>query len=342
VHLSYSSFAVPENLYNPELFLLLMKKIMCAILALIILASLLLMISCKNNNHQNNQNQTNNTNSSNTELSYSNKYPILIVHGWMGKAIDYGDYEAQLQKDMIAMAKGVIEPSSDISICPDKWPVTVVVSAEYYSEQNKNQGIAAYAKELNHVVELVRNCTGQDQVILLAHSMGGLVSRKYMADFGNEHVTKLITLGTPHYGFNDFTRAEIILMMLHLFTGRDIDVEQMMPESDFLMALDKADISYRNKIVSIGTYSTMNSTLVFGLPIFQSEIKNFENQFFNNTDIIVKLDSTKLSGSKYYQVEGCSHTEILDFRAVYPKGPINNPKTCPDAYEIVKKEIVAS
>jgi hypothetical protein len=149
-------------------------------------------------------------------------------------------------------------------------------------------------------------------------------------------------LATPHYGFNEFTRPEIILMMLHLFTGREGEVEQMRPGSDFLKELDKADIGYREKIVSIGTYSAANNTLIYSLPIFKSEIMNFEKQYFNNTDIIVKLDSTRLAGSKYYLVEGCSHTEILNFRNIHPKGPINNPKTCPDAYEIVKKEIVES
>jgi hypothetical protein len=172
--------------------------------------------------------------------------------------------------------------------------------------------------------------------------MGGLVSRKYMADYGDEHVYKLITLATPHYGFNEFTRPEIILMMLHLFTGRDLEVEQMRPDSDFIKALDEADVGYREKIVSIGTYSTANRTLVFDLPVFKSEIMNYEKRYFDNTDIIVKLDSTKLAGSKYYLVEDCSHTEILNFRNAYPKGPINNPKTCPDAYDIVKKEIVES
>ena len=320
-----------------------MKRTTLAIILtfILLLTSLLLMSSCKN---KDNSIITNHTNASqNTSvLVFSSKYPVVLVHGWLGKAVDYGNYEAKLQGDGIAESKGVIETYSNASICPEQWPMAIVVSAEYYSEANKNKGIEEYAKELDHAVEIVRNCTGSNQVIILAHSMGGLVSRKYMVDYGNEHVYKLITLATPHYGFNEFTRSEIILMMLHLFTGREGEVEQMRPDSDFLKELDKADIGYREKIVSIGTYSAANNTLIYSLPIFKSEIMNFEKQYFNNTDIIVKLDSTRLAGSKYYLVEGCSHTEILNFRNIHPKGPINNPKTCPDAYEIVKKEIVES
>jgi hypothetical protein len=102
-------------------------------------------------------------------------------------------------------------------------------------------------------------------------------------------------------------------------------------------------VIYRSQIVSIGTYNianAANSTTMFGLRVVPSQIQDFEKQHFSNTDIIVSLDSTKLAGVKYYQVEGCSHTEILDFRSSYPKGPINNAKACPDAYDIVKREIL--
>jgi hypothetical protein len=172
--------------------------------------------------------------------------------------------------------------------------------------------------------------------------MGGLVSRKYMADYGNASVNKLITLATPHYGFNQFTKSELIFMMIDILTDRLYEVEQMRPESDFLKELDDADVIYRSQMVSIGTYNIGNKTSVFGLRVFSSQIDDFEKQHFDNTDIVVSLDSTKLAGAKYYQVEGCSHTEITDFKSSYPKGPINNANTCTDAYEIVKKEILGA
>src|SRR5437867_7499101 len=37
-------------------------------------------------------------------------------------------------------------------------------------------------------------------VVILAHSMGGLVARSVMQDFGNNKVSVLITLATPHHG----------------------------------------------------------------------------------------------------------------------------------------------
>ncbi|MBN2459137.1 alpha/beta hydrolase [Candidatus Woesearchaeota archaeon] len=276
----------------------------------------------------------------NITLAEASPYPIIFVHGWMGKSIDYLEYEVKLEREGVAIARGLIDRYSNEAICPEKWPVGISVSSEYYYTDNLNRGIEDYAKELDHAVRLVMNCTGSDKVILIGHSMGGLVSRKYMVDYGNEHVEKLITLATPHYGFNSFTRTEIILMAIRLFTGREKEVDQMRPGSDFLNQLDKDDTSNRDRIVSIGTYNFANESVSFGLAILDPKGIDYEKSFFSNSDVIVKLDSTKLAGAKYYQIEGCSHTELLDFRKSYPKGPISNPNTCPDAYNIVKKEIL--
>ena len=49
-------------------------------------------------------------------------------------------------------------------------------------------------------IEDVCQATGAKQVTLVAHSMGGLVCRSYLARHGIEKVGKLITLATPHQG----------------------------------------------------------------------------------------------------------------------------------------------
>ena len=42
--------------------------------------------------------------------------------------------------------------------------------------------------------------TRREKIILVAHSMGGLVARAYMAQAGSNRVARLITLGSPHHG----------------------------------------------------------------------------------------------------------------------------------------------
>jgi triacylglycerol lipase len=42
--------------------------------------------------------------------------------------------------------------------------------------------------------------TGAEKIIIVAHSMGGLVARAYIRDHGPGRIAKVITLGTPHSG----------------------------------------------------------------------------------------------------------------------------------------------
>jgi triacylglycerol esterase/lipase EstA (alpha/beta hydrolase family) len=331
-----------------------MKKTNLIILACLILVIILILVLiiwkaktpvAPANNPQNNNNHNQNISQDNMSQVFQSEYPVILVHGWMGKAVDFAPYGQKLQEDGIAEYKGTLTIYDNQSICPEQWPRAVSVSAEYYYDFNKDNGIENYSSELEPIISLVKNCTGSDEVIILAHSMGGLVSREYMVEYGNSSVKKLITLATPHYGYNQFTRLEVVFMMINVFTSRAYEIEQMKPGSDFLKELDKDDINYRSQIVSIGTYNMANATnktIIFGLRVVPSQISDFEKQHFDNTDIVVSLDSTKLAGAKYYQVEGCSHTEILDFRASYPNGPINNPNTCQEAYGIVKNEILDS
>jgi pimeloyl-ACP methyl ester carboxylesterase len=61
--------------------------------------------------------------------------------------------------------------------------------------------ISVFAERLGRAVDRLRAETGADQIDIVAHSMGGLVSAWYMAKLdGAQHVRRLITLGTPWSG----------------------------------------------------------------------------------------------------------------------------------------------
>lgn len=49
-------------------------------------------------------------------------------------------------------------------------------------------------------IEAVCTATGSPSVVLVAHSMGGLICRSYLARHGGERVSRLLTLATPHQG----------------------------------------------------------------------------------------------------------------------------------------------
>lgn len=61
-------------------------------------------------------------------------------------------------------------------------------------------GIDEFVPLVARGVNELRAATGGAPVILVAHSMGGLVARAYLRQHGAGGVARLITLGTPHHG----------------------------------------------------------------------------------------------------------------------------------------------
>ncbi|MGZ5818356.1 MAG: esterase/lipase family protein, partial [Burkholderiaceae bacterium] len=57
--------------------------------------------------------------------------------------------------------------------------------------------IDSYVPIVHKAVNMLRNETGSDKILIVAHSMGGLVVRAYMRDHGSIHIAKIIALGTP-------------------------------------------------------------------------------------------------------------------------------------------------
>lgn len=61
-------------------------------------------------------------------------------------------------------------------------------------------GIDRFVPALHDRIEEICRTTGQERLVIVAHSMGGLVARAYLRDHGAHRVLRVITLGTPHRG----------------------------------------------------------------------------------------------------------------------------------------------
>lgn len=99
--------------------------------------------------------------------------------------------------------------------------------------------IAANAQRLASTVASVRARTGAARVDLVAHSMGGLVSRTYVKNLGGAAtVDSLIMMGTPNYG----TALANVASFFTFGTCVGITAcEQMAAGSSFLAALNAGD-----------------------------------------------------------------------------------------------------
>lgn len=61
-------------------------------------------------------------------------------------------------------------------------------------------GIDDFVPIVQRAVESLCSVTGKGKIIIVAHSMGGLVARAYLRTHGSARIAKVITLGTPHHG----------------------------------------------------------------------------------------------------------------------------------------------
>ena len=86
-----------------------------------------------------------------------------------------------------------------------------------------------YAARIDERIAQIRAATGAERVILVCHSMGGLVARAYLRRFGGAAVAKVITLGTPHHG------------TVHAKTAAGRNGRQMEPGSAWLAELARSE-----------------------------------------------------------------------------------------------------
>jgi triacylglycerol esterase/lipase EstA (alpha/beta hydrolase family) len=100
--------------------------------------------------------------------------PVLLIHGYGCNSGYWSSLSRLLQKQNITHSAIDCEP----------------VLA----------GIDDYAVLIHNAITTLCQQTGQTQVIILGHSMGGLSARAYMRRYGEEKIARLITLGTPHHG----------------------------------------------------------------------------------------------------------------------------------------------
>ena len=91
--------------------------------------------------------------------------------------------------------------------------------------------IDAYARQLAERVEQICAQTGEQKILIIAHSMGGLVSRTYLHRYGGEQrLAGLLTAGSPHHG-------TVLAKTLPIAEN----IRQMQPGNPWLNALNQLE-----------------------------------------------------------------------------------------------------
>jgi triacylglycerol esterase/lipase EstA (alpha/beta hydrolase family) len=89
--------------------------------------------------------------------------------------------------------------------------------------------IESFAEQLAGKIDAALAATGGAHVVIVAHSMGGLVTRAYLRRHGRRKIARVLTIGTPHHGS----------MLAWTFAGRCLG--QMRPGSRWLTDINRAE-----------------------------------------------------------------------------------------------------
>ena len=167
----------------------------------------------------------------------------------------------------------------------------------FFSPKKIFTSIEDIAKDLEEKINSVMNETGKDKVILIGHSMGGLLARYYVQRLsGEEHVEKIITVATPHFGtklapFGFGKNAREMEVNSDFIKELNRDIEPYVEKIGFLAIVSKADnmvLPYKSGILkgadlymvdNLGHNALMLSFEIFGKIL--NEIEKTEYQSAN-------------------------------------------------------------
>ncbi|MEK6860672.1 MAG: alpha/beta hydrolase [Nanoarchaeota archaeon] len=241
-------------------------------------------------------------------------YPVIFLHGHSFNDGDSPEYSldafTNLQLALFGdkyRIGGVFRPSDQYSSMNQgewgkvKFPITVKATYYYnvYSSEGKiinapsnQESIDAYAQRLKTVVDLVKYRTGRNKVNIVAHSMGGLVARDYIKNYGGDSsVNKLIMVGTPNHGI--YGQVDDFCAVL----GANTECAQMKADNQFISNLNSGTETYGN----VEYYTIAGSGCIL------SGIDG---------DGISRVESVQLSGATNVKVSGrCEGWHNRDFHS---------------------------
>lgn len=248
-----------------------------------------------------------------------NNYPIIFLHGHSfnektpveSSLNTFTKIQLKMSDDQFAINAGDMRvdtlPNEILSLMNKP----LAIRASYYfvtyydldfyaAASMKSESLETYAIRLKETIDAVKDKTNSDKVILIAHSMGGLVARDYLYLFGESNVDKLILIGTPNYGIVGRTKQFCSSF------GAKKECEDMYKDSIFLKKLNDP-----KNIPSIPIY------MIYGIGC---------NMDGENGDGVVTEYNAKLDYAKNFQVNGsCSgilktnlHTDLLN-PVLYPE-----------------------
>ena len=134
--------------------------------------------------------------------------------------------------------------------------------------------------ELHAEIERIAAASGHARVVLVCHSMGGLVARRYLQDHGEARIARLVTIASPHHG----------TVLSRIGIGQH--ARQMERGSAFLAELARAEASRPPGVPTTSIYSV-------------------------HDNLVSPQDTSRLDWARNVAVSGLGHVSIIAAEAVF-------------------------
>ncbi|MBI1935005.1 alpha/beta fold hydrolase [Candidatus Woesearchaeota archaeon] len=249
-------------------------------------------------------------------------FPIILLHGHSFVSDNSPEFsldsfnklQSRLQEDGYLNVGTISLYSKNEPFEPGVWGMSgrpVTIKASYYYDAfrkddkyivvpTKSENIDTYSIRLKAIIDMVKERTGKPKVNIIAHSMGGLVARRYMQIFTAD-INKLVLIATPNKGVSGAARDYCGLI------GESRECQDMNENSLFINKLNDP----LKQPLNVRLYT------IAGQGCLMEE---------GNGDGIITMENAKLQNAKNYYVNGtCEglfgenlHTEILNIDA-YPE-----------------------
>lgn len=193
--------------------------------------------------------------------------------------------------------------------------------------------IKTLAFDLDDKIKEIKLQTGADNVDIVAHSMGGLLAKEYLNNYGGASVDKFIDLGTPHTGapkafkilnYGDNFDASFLFGIFGLNRQKVKEISQNMPSVYQLLPsesyFDESDPNYRYYVwngIDGNDRLTFDETLVYMKAEGRNELLLNRAQEFHE-----EVDGLNPSGYGVdtYNIVGCGTPTLGQFYILGKEG----------------------
>lgn len=258
----------------------------------------------------------------------SDGLPVLFLHGHSMYDRNNPEWSLGTFTDIVAslddvvLDAGVLTPySATVPFPASAWAgLPVAVRGTYYYDTylsggsyvlswEQSESIDTYAIRVKELVDTLRIRTGESQVVIVAHSMGGLVARRYVQLFGDSAVASLVLVAPPNEGVSGRVAG------LCPWLGEDKECREISAGSAMLARINDPS-----------RQSSVPITVIYGTGCDMDGVDG---------DGVVVVESSVLFGAENIEVAGsCSGSAVLHVTLL-------DPSLYPAVVEVIKEILTA-